>query len=389
MAWRIDQQVIRGELDSRTKGQVTGTIWLAGRSEPLRLRLEGDPWRDWAGCHLRFSNRSPGDEEGDLSGLATEQKGACGDMTVSRKVRTPPEPVKEWLAQGAPGKDNLPWSNSIYLEWFSDRNGRVVIELTRYALELSEPAWSMTEYEELEQRKRNFGEMQDFMIRLQDALKEAAAEDCLRSGDSEDECSEAELDAEERESDRTLDLIFEIEELKRKARGLGGGQMITGQPSGAVPLEAEHQFWKHVLDFESAPSKPWCEILAEDGFQARPPETLSDDELPAHLWLLIEALAKRRAFLLHTNHLSDRELYCLLVNEVLNEETELLPPEAEWNCNICIDEYSPEGEDPSMVFLRYYADKKTRAGWASDLGIELPRHMDPPYNRDRHLPGQG
>ncbi len=114
MAWRIGEQVIRGELDNRTIGAVSGTIWLEGRAEPMRLFLEGNPGRDWAGCALRFTNPTP--KSADLAGLASDQIGVSGDMTASRRVRIPPEPVDEWLAQGAPGKESLPWGNCVYLE---------------------------------------------------------------------------------------------------------------------------------------------------------------------------------------------------------------------------------------------------------------------------------
>jgi hypothetical protein len=35
MAWRIEQSVVRGEIDNRVRGRVTGRLWLAGRPEPV------------------------------------------------------------------------------------------------------------------------------------------------------------------------------------------------------------------------------------------------------------------------------------------------------------------------------------------------------------------
>jgi hypothetical protein len=49
MAWRIDEQVVRGEIDNRERGRVTGKIWFAGRAEPVELQLTGNCWRDLAG----------------------------------------------------------------------------------------------------------------------------------------------------------------------------------------------------------------------------------------------------------------------------------------------------------------------------------------------------
>ena len=36
------------------------------------------------------------------------------------------------------------WANALYLEWFSERNGRVVIQTAEFRLTLSAPAWTLT-----------------------------------------------------------------------------------------------------------------------------------------------------------------------------------------------------------------------------------------------------
>ena len=48
MAWRIDKAVVRGELDNRVRGRVTGRIWFVERAEPVVLELQGNCWRDLA-----------------------------------------------------------------------------------------------------------------------------------------------------------------------------------------------------------------------------------------------------------------------------------------------------------------------------------------------------
>ena len=90
MAWRIDELVIRGEVDNRVRGRVTGRLWFSGRDEPVVLELEGNAWRDVAGHVLRFTNPEPRPPRpGELDGLATEQRGVVGDITASRKVKVP------------------------------------------------------------------------------------------------------------------------------------------------------------------------------------------------------------------------------------------------------------------------------------------------------------
>jgi hypothetical protein len=163
MAWRIDEQVIRGEIDNRTPGVVIGKIWLIGRDEPVDLKLTGNPWRDLAGHVLKFTNPNP--KPGYESDLVSFQKGTTGDMTASRKVRIPDCSMDEML-ESYSSKQPFPWhwGNSLYLEWFSQSNGRVVIESAEYQLDLDpEPAWILTEKDELCQQQATAQAMVHFM----------------------------------------------------------------------------------------------------------------------------------------------------------------------------------------------------------------------------------
>ena len=87
MAWRLNKSVVKGEIDNRKPGKVTGRVWLAGRQDPIVLDLEGNPLKDLAGARVSFSNASPA--PGDEVGLNPLQKGVVGDITGSRKVRVP------------------------------------------------------------------------------------------------------------------------------------------------------------------------------------------------------------------------------------------------------------------------------------------------------------
>ena len=60
---------------------------------------------------------------------------------------------------------------ALYLEWYSRRNGRVVIQDTRLAVErISERAFALTEEQWAEQAKQNQEEMSFFMYQLDDVL---------------------------------------------------------------------------------------------------------------------------------------------------------------------------------------------------------------------------
>jgi hypothetical protein len=204
MAWRIDEQVIRGEIDNRRKGRVTGRIWLTGRDEPVDLDLTGNPWMDLAGHTLRFRNPHP--KPGLPDGFAARQTGVVGDITASRKVKVP-DCSEEELIKCYEQRRPFPWhwANSLYCEWFSQSNGRVVIESGSFELEIdAEPAWTMDADGQQAQRVRNAAALTDFMNRL-GAI--AAAADGDIDDDAPQSAAEAAADAETAWMNRLLDRV--------------------------------------------------------------------------------------------------------------------------------------------------------------------------------------
>jgi len=207
MAWRIDEQVVRGEIDCRERGRVTGAIWLVGRAEPVRLELAGCPWCDLAGHVVKFTHASP--RPGDLSGLADLQRGLVGDLTVSRKVRIP-SCSKEEFGSHLKAGTSFPWSwgNAVYLEWFSDQNGRVVIATSAYRIEIEAGAtWSLMPGEEQEQREANARALDGYMARLGEMLEGSNRSSAGDVDDPPQSAAEAEADARQRHMDRLLDRI--------------------------------------------------------------------------------------------------------------------------------------------------------------------------------------
>ena len=173
MAFRIHESLVRGEIDNRVKGTVRGKIWLEGRAEPVTLELEGNAWPDLAGCLLKFTNPLKRVPHPDLDSLHAIQRGTIGDLTASRKVRVFDIPTKE--AYRMCKRDEKPpehMANILYLEWFSDFNGRVVIESADYILDISEPEWRMTPEENLERAKLAAEGMDRFMRRLTEAIEQ-------------------------------------------------------------------------------------------------------------------------------------------------------------------------------------------------------------------------
>ncbi len=206
MAIRLDTAIIRGEINNEVRNEVTGKIWIAGReNDPIVLKLTGNCHRDLAGCHLTFRNPNV-EPQPSADSLVTRQRGAVGDMTASRKVKVPTVSNEE-LRRIIRRKDAIPTrlANCIYLEWFSEENGRVVIESAAFDVMVSEPQWSLSADEEGEQLEENTKQMRDFI--------ESVAQRMDRESDEDFEVDrpldEFEWEERLRESDRITDAYME------------------------------------------------------------------------------------------------------------------------------------------------------------------------------------
>lgn len=171
MAFRIHDSVVRGEIDNRVKGIVRGKIWVEGRAEPVVLELKGNAWPDLAGCLLTFINPLKRIPHPHLDGLYPMQSGVIGDLTASRKVRVfdiPLEEALEMIHRKQRPPEHL--ANSLYLEWYSEANGRVVVESADYELTISPPEWRMTPAEEEQRATDAAAAMEEFLKRLTEAI---------------------------------------------------------------------------------------------------------------------------------------------------------------------------------------------------------------------------
>ena len=113
MAWRPTQHLIEGELDNTTPGKVTGWMRFAGVHEKVIFDLQGSFHRDIRGAKIHLIGEGQGDDPNAatyMSGFSTLQAGETGDITA-----------------GLPPQD---YSKTPYVEWYSEENGRVVIELS-------------------------------------------------------------------------------------------------------------------------------------------------------------------------------------------------------------------------------------------------------------------
>jgi hypothetical protein len=207
VAFRIHDSVVRGEIDNRVKGIVRGNIWVQGRAEPVTLELKGNAHPDLAGCRLTFTNPLKLVPHQHLDTLHPVQCGSIGDLTASRKVRVFEVPMPEaylMCKRGEKPPEHL--ANCLYLEWFSETNGRVVIESADYTLEISAPEWRLTPEEDEQRAKDAAAGMGDFMQKLTEAIEAQQR----GQKDPESEWDEHDYEKFLKESDARTDKYMEL-----------------------------------------------------------------------------------------------------------------------------------------------------------------------------------
>ena len=176
------------------------------------------------------------------------------------------------------------------------------------------------------------------------------------------------------QEERIAKLRAELEKL--------GGNTTTLQ---SMPADMEEEFLRHVLEYETAEPISLLRLLENSGVEVSAPETLDQNSLTAKLKDVIERMASLGAYLLHTNHLSDRGLYEYLYHDGLREEAVLFPENPSYA--YIIDLTGSGSDDDNQIYLKYYADEEHRRQWAEDWPDDpLPPHAEPPFDRDRFLP---
>jgi hypothetical protein len=130
---------------------------------------------------------------------------------------------------------------------------------------------------------------------------------------------------------------------------------------------------------------PPAQELAKESVSLLPPAEITEETLAPILWELLHNLALRGFYVLHTDHLSDSELYNGLWQHGLREPAHLpgRSPRGGW----FHDFLGSWGEDDTRLWLRYYASDEERAKHAAEWPKDaLPPKEKLPFNRDWRLP---
>jgi hypothetical protein len=209
MAWRIQDSVIRGEIDNRVKGHVRGRLWLDGLAKPVTLELEGNACPDLAGCLLKFKNPAKTFPMRKKPAFAPLQRGKIGNLSASQKARVFTVPDEEALAMMDRGeKPPERIANALYLEWFSEGNGRVVIESANFELNISAPEWRLTSAEE----KQRAQDAEAGWEMFSKQLNEASEKQKRGQKDPEAEWDEHDYERFMKECDARTDKYMELQE---------------------------------------------------------------------------------------------------------------------------------------------------------------------------------
>lgn len=149
-----------------------------------------------------------------------------------------------------------------------------------------------------------------------------------------------------------------------------------------MSLSEENKYLLQMLEWEMAPVLPIASWFSPV-LSPLPASELSDTDLKAELDSLILKLYDKNVVLVFTTHLSDRELYALIIRQILPSYQKMIVQEGEfhyWNCS-CTGKDDADRE----VWLTYYATDEER-GLAYEEYGELPQRQDPPF--PRRLPGE-
>ncbi|MDR1384416.1 MAG: hypothetical protein LBJ67_11340 [Planctomycetaceae bacterium] len=144
-----------------------------------------------------------------------------------------------------------------------------------------------------------------------------------------------------------------------------------------VSLQNENEYLAAMLEWEKAPVLPiyrWFEP------ELRPPhpEHLNDVALSKILVDLIQRLYEKKIVLDFTDHLSDRELYLLICQNILPAREKKIDTRngaLHWDCS-----HNGGVQDPTS-WLKYYASDEDRDQWADQYYQPLPEKEIPLYPR--------
>ena len=171
-----------------------------------------------------------------------------------------------------------------------------------------------------------------------------------------------------------VDCLLRNAELRNELEPLYD-ESIGSVDVSSMTTRSENDFLESMLEWERAPMLPIAEWF-EPKLSLPEHDTLSQDEIRRILAETVQTLFSKHIVLEFTDHLSDRELYTLIVRDILpafEKKMERRTSYLHWDC-------ADTSGDPE-TWLRYYATEDEREMWAEETGEQPPMVDAPPFMR--------
>ncbi|HWB00097.1 MAG TPA: hypothetical protein VG713_16500 [Pirellulales bacterium] len=153
-------------------------------------------------------------------------------------------------------------------------------------------------------------------------------------------------------------------------------ESITALDVQRIPTPVENEFLASMLAWERAPILPIAQWF-EPPLCLPPPDSIDDRRVEALLWDAVQKLFEKQIVLDFTDHLSDRQLYCLIYRDILPSREKKIDNRnnyLHWDC-------AGVGED-AEIWLRYYASDEERSDWHEQFPDDpLPERLPLPHRR--------
>ena len=142
-----------------------------------------------------------------------------------------------------------------------------------------------------------------------------------------------------------------------------------------MSVRRENEFLTSLLAWEKAPVLPIAEWF-DPPLEMAPANSLDDQQLHQRLHEVMDQLFEMNIVLIHTEYLSDRQLYCLIQRDILPAEEKKVVMANKFLKWQCLDMVEDEES-----WLRFYASEEERQQWAEETGLRLPPKQPLPFPR--------
>jgi len=166
---------------------------------------------------------------------------------------------------------------------------------------------------------------------------------------------------------------------------IGDEMDVAKDEPSSEPDSSDSAFQAQLEAMEPENWVPPARTLAEERIPLLPPAEITDETLTPILWELLHNLELRGFYVLHSDHLSDRELYAELWERGLRDPAHL--PGRSLRGGWFHDFLCSWGDDDMQKWLRYYATDEERAKHAKEYPKDnIPPREKPCSNRDWRMP---